>query len=163
MSLTVQRVILKRGAGDDGGAWQDQSSGAPSTLHSVLKSMISDSNADVVGRLAVIATGVFASYVVSLKDATRNTQLVELQIGIPTGDAGTTTNTVVQARVNGTVKATATIVAAATGSGLVNKVVLSPAVDLKDGDIVDLNVSTAPTGGTQLTAVARIRSVSVEI
>lgn len=160
MALATQRVILKRELGE-AAAWLDKSNGGQSSLHQVLKSMNYDCNADVVGRQSNIATGVIASYVVSLADKTRNTQLKELQIAV--GGSGTTTNTVVQVRVNGTSKGTATVVAAATGAGLLNKVAISPAIDLADGDVVDLNVSTAPTGGTALTAVARIRSVTVEL
>lgn len=158
--MTQLRVTLKRDLGD-GGAWLDQSNGSPSHLHQVLKALVQDSNVDVTARQATIATGVIGSYLVKAKDKTKNVpQLTQLDIHCE--GPGTATNTVVQVRVNGTVKGTATVVAAATGAGLTARAVISPAIDLFDQDLVDLNVSTAPTGGTGLTAVARIRSVIVE-
>jgi len=74
---------------------------------------------------------------------------------------GTAGQTDVQVRVNGVAKATLTITNAEADG--IFKVSTTPInLALAKGDVVDINVSAAPTGGTGLSATARLRPVTVE-
>ena len=101
---------------------------------------------------ATIATGVLARIPITAPDTLR-----ELSVRVDVcGSAGATT---VQARVNTIVVGTLTVDNAATDP---TQVKLALAVDLKDGDIVDINVSAAPTGGTGLAVALRSSPVDIE-
>lgn len=106
-----------------------------------------------------IATGVLARTPITAPDTLR-----ELVVRIDVcGSAG---QTVVQARLNG--------VLVANGALTVDNAAVDPTqvkialgangagVDVKDGDIVDINVSVAPTAGTGLSAVIRSSPVDIE-
>jgi len=112
--------------------------------------------------LPTIATGVLARQVITGPDTLR-----ELSARIDVcGSAG---NTVVQVRVNTVVITSLTIDNAAADPTQVKIAIPSVALgtdskgfDVKDGDIVDINVSAAPTGGTGLTATVRSSPIDIE-
>lgn len=111
---------------------------------------------------ATVATGVLARCPITGPDTLR--ELV-LRLDV-CGSAGQTS---VQVRVNTVVIATLTIDNAAADPTQVKLSLPSTAggtdtkgYDVKDGDIVDLNVSVAPTGGTGLTAVLRSSPIDIE-
>jgi hypothetical protein len=144
-------TTLKKTVGDGGGG-ADRSHGSD-TLYDVLKSMAKEPRLLTSARLGTIATGVFHKFVASGKR-----KLLEFVVEVEVcGSAG---STVVELRQNGTVIGTLTF--ANTDPDPTTKRV-AVTTFLADGDRVDFNVSTAPTGGTGLSAAVYERFGSIDV
>lgn len=101
---------------------------------------------------STIATAVLAGMVVD-----RDTRLSGLSVNV--GTTGTATQTDVDVNVNG-VQAGQLVVDNTDADGVSKSVALD--VALKAGDLVELEVTAAPTAGADLTATARMAPVKVE-
>ena len=142
--------ILKKSLGD-AGAFVDDSSGKDN-LYDVLKALAQSGGQSLSAQQATIATATIGGLV-----AYGETQLQSLAIAV--GTTGTAGSTTVQAHVNGVSQGELTV-ANTEANGIAKTLVL--AVDLVAGDLVELVVSAAPTGGADLTATARMSGVVVE-
>lgn len=157
----MARTTLKRLMGDAGaGLDQSHSPPAPGRLYDVLAALVNQSRppllqANVAG---TIATGVLNRITITAPDVLR-----ELSARVDV--CGTAGQTVVQVRVNAVSVGSLTIDNAAADPTQV-KVQLGTTpgagIDVKDGDIVDINVSTAPTAGSGLTVAVRSCPIDVE-
>lgn len=111
----------------------------------------------VSGVLPTIATGVLARIPITAPDTLR-----ELSARVDVcGSAG---NTVLEVRVNTVVVGSITF-ANTDPDPSQKKLTLGTGgvgVDVKDGDIVDINVSAAPTGGTGLAYALRSSPIDIE-
>lgn len=143
-------VILKRDLGN-AAAHIDASNGAP-RLYDVLKALVEGVSDNLNWYQATVATGILNGMVMEKAGVIRN---LSGYLAV-CGTAGATT---VQVRVNGTSKGTFTI-DNADPDGTKKSVDMN--IDVAVGDVVDLNVSAAPTGGTGLTVSARIRPCKAE-
>lgn len=145
--MTVLKKLLA-----EGGAGQDRSHGSD-TAYDVLKSMALESRPLLSTRLPTIATGVLAELINKGK---RKLTAFKARVAV-CGSAG---STVVELRVNTVVVGTLTF--ANTDPDPSTKEVAVNTV-LADGDLVDINVSTAPTGGTGLVATGYERFGSIDV
>jgi hypothetical protein len=103
---------------------------------------------DVLGSQSTVATGVIGGRIMRAKGLLRGVSAKLLVCGT----AGATT---VQVRKNG-VSAGEVTIDNADPDGTMKTVGINPAVTLAAGDMVDLNVSAAPTAGSGLAAFADI-------
>jgi hypothetical protein len=146
--------ILKKYLGEAGAGFDaSHSPRVGAKLYDVLASVAAPKpllSSNVAG---AIATGVLARMPITAPDTLR-----ELCVRIDV--CGSSGQTVVQARVNTVVVGTLTVDNAAVDP---SQVKLALNVDVKDGDIVDINCSTAPTGGSGMTAVIRSSPVDIEV
>jgi hypothetical protein len=143
-------ATLKRALGE-ADAFIDDSHGE-NHLYKVLKAL-AEEGTHLSAYQGTIATAILTGMVID-----KATKLVSLRTAVAVcGTAGATS---VRVRVNGTlVGATATTDnAAADGT----KTQVDQDIDLVAGDLVQLEVTAAPTGGTGLTASLHFRSVTVE-
>ncbi len=154
----MSQAILKQLLGEAGaGSASDHSPSAlPTTLYGVLKQLCQPKPmASVV--LPTIATGVLIRIPITGPDTLR-----ELSARVDVcGSAG---STVLEVRVNTVVQGSLTF-ANTDPDPTQKKVTLGTGgngIDVKDGDIVDLNISAAPTGGTGLAATLRSGPVGIE-
>jgi hypothetical protein len=158
-------TILKKYLGEAGAGLDNSHDPGPGVKKSRLLDVLSAlclGKPLINAHLAVIATGILARAVITGPDTLR-----ELSCRIDVcGSAG---NTVVQVRVNTVVITSLTIDNAAVDPTQVKISLPNVAggtntlgFDVKDGDIVDLNVSAAPTGGTGLTATLRSSPIDIE-
>jgi len=161
MGQTILKKYLgEAGAGADGS--HDPGPGTKKTkLYDVLAALCLGKPL-INAHLPTVATGILARAVITGPDTLRE---LALRLDV-CGSAG---NTIVQVRVNTTVIASITIDNAAADPSQVKLSLPSTALgtdtkgfDVKDGDIVDLNVSAAPTGGTGLTATLRSSPIDIE-
>ncbi len=157
----MSQALLKQYVGEAGagGASDHSPSATPTKLYDLLKQLAQPKpylSAHVPG---TVATGVLARLPITRPDTLREL-VVRLDV---CGSAG---QTVVQARVNGVLvtngaltidnaAADPTQVKVTLGSG-------NAGIDVKDGDIVDINVSTAPTAGSGLSATIYGGPVGIE-
>jgi hypothetical protein len=145
-------ITLKRSLGEAGAFINDSENGAD-TLYDVLNALCTGLSQNVTAYQAVVATGIIASMVVD-QDCVLDTLACKLAV------CGTLGATTVQLRVNGTAKCTVTIDNAdADGT---YEISAAAGFAVEAGDLVDINVSAAPTGGTGLSATGRLRPVTVE-
>lgn len=146
----MSRKTLKKFLGE-GASLLDDSNGAHN-LYAVLKELAEGASEILTAYQANVATGILTSFVVQ-RDSTLRGLAISLAV---CGTAGSTT---VQVRVNGVSQGDLTI--ANTDADPTYKV-LSLDLNVNVGDVIDINVSAAPTGGTGLSATARIRPVIAE-
>jgi len=149
----LKQYVGEAGAGSDA---SHSPSALPTKLYEILKQLC-------LGKPLVsviqptIATGVLARIPITAPDTLR-----ELSARVDVcGSAG---STVVEVRVNTVVVGSLTF-ANTDPDPSQKKVTLgtgNAGVDVKDGDIVDINVSTAPTGGTGLAVAVRSSPVGIE-
>ena len=142
---------LKQYLGDAGAAI-DESHGAD-RLYDVLKALAEGLSEMVTAYQATIATATIAAMVTD-----KNTVLDSLRTSVAV--CGTATTTTVQIHVNGVSKGELSTAHDDT-DGIKKSLVISPAIDIVAGDLIELVVSAAPTGGTGLSATARFRPVTV--
>lgn len=122
-------------------------------LHDVLAALAAGGAEQVSSYLATIATGLLGAMVVSQAGKLNS---LKAAVGT-TGTAGATT---VQVLVNGVSKGEVTVDNTDDDGTVATDDELG--IDLAAGDVVQLNVSAAPTAGADLVATARISSVVVE-
>jgi hypothetical protein len=158
-------TILKKYTGEGGAGFDASHDPGPGTKKSKLLDVLTAlclGKPLINAHLPTIATGILARAVITGPDTLR-----ELSARIDVcGSAG---NTVIQVRVNTVVITSLTIDNLAADPTQVKISIPSVALgtdtkgfDVKDGDIVDLNVSAAPTGGTGLTATLRSSPIDIE-
>lgn len=141
-------ATLKKTLGDAGAFLADDH--GDDNLHAVLKAM-AEEGAALNAYQATVATAIIGGHVVDKPSKLRNFR-------IDVGTTGTAGSTVVEVNVNGTQKGELTVDNAdADGTG--KSVDLD--VDLVAGDVVTIEVTTAPTAGANLVATARMRPVTV--
>lgn len=145
-------ATLKRSLGE-AAAFIDDSHG-DDRLYKVLKALAESGN-PLDAEQAVIATGVIGSKVVSQEE-----WLTELLIRI--GTTGTAGSTTVQANVNGVGQTPDVTIANTDPDGSTATAVFDPPIQLVPGDLVEIEVTAAPTAGADLTAAAKLQSVLVE-
>lgn len=122
-------------------------------LFDVLSEIALGGSEHLSSALAVIATGVLDALVVG-----QVSKLTSLKASVgTTGTAGATT---VQVLVNGVSKAEVTVDNTDTDGIVITDEDLD--VDLAVDDVVQFNVSAAPTAGADLVATVRMSSVAVE-
>lgn len=156
----MSQAILKQYMGEAGagGAADHAPSATPSKLYDVLKELARPRplvSAYVVG---TVATGILARVPITAPDTLRELA-VRLEV---CGSAGATT---IQARLNGVLITNGAITIDNTATDPTQvKVALGgvDGIDVKDGDIVDINCSAAPTGGSGLSATIRSGGVRIE-
>jgi len=146
MSVTTLKKLV-----GEAGAGLDESNGS-NRLYDVLKAFAEALSEMVSAHQATIATATIASVVVD-----KPTRLDSLRTAI--GTTGTADSTTVQVHKNGVSQGELTT-ANTEADGTEKSATL--AVDLVAGDLVELVVSAAPTGGAALAATARMRPVVVE-
>lgn len=157
----MSQALLKQYVGE-AGAGSDAShspSVTPSKLYDVLKQLAAPKPYLTAHVPGTVATGVLARLPITKSDTLR--ELV-LRLDI-CGSAGATT---VQVRVNGTLVTNGALtIDNAAVDPTQSKITLGTAgagVDVKDGDLVDINVSVAPTAGSGLTATVYGGPVGIE-
>jgi hypothetical protein len=153
---TLKKLMGEAGAGLD----QSHSPPAPGRLYDVLLALINQSRAPLlnVHFAGTVVTGVLARVPITAPDVLR-----ELSARLDV--CGTAGNTVVQVRLNGVSVGSLTIDNAAadpTQAKVQLGTVPGAGIDVKDGDIVDINVSAAPTAGSGLTVAVRSCPIDVE-
>ncbi len=154
----MSQAVLKQSIGDAGASTDGshQAAGGPSRLYDVLK-QLARPRPFLNAIQATIATAVLARQPVSGPDTLR-----ELAVRVDTcGTAGANT---VQVRVNTAVVGAVTVDNAAADPTY-TKVALgvgNAGVDVKEGDVVDINVSAAPTGGAGLAVNVTSNGVGIE-
>lgn len=154
----MSQVLLKQSIGDAGASVDASHSaaGVPSRLYDVLKQLCLGKPLLAVVQ-PTIATGILARIPITAPDTLR-----ELSARVDV--CGTAGSTVLEVRVNTVVVGSLTF-ANTDPDPSQKKVTLgtgNAGVDVKDGDIVDINVSTAPTGGTGLAATVRSSPIGIE-
>jgi hypothetical protein len=162
MGLTILKKYLgEGGAGSD--AMHDAGPGTKKTrLIDVLAALCAGKPL-INTHLPTVATGILARAVITGPDTLR-------ELAVRLDVCGSSGNTVVQVRVNTTVITSITIDNAAVDPTQTKIAIPNVALgtnslgyDVKDGDIVDLNVSAAPVGGTGLTATLRSSPIDIEV
>jgi hypothetical protein len=154
----MSQAVLKQSIGDGGAATDSSHSppGGPSRLYDVLK-QLARPRPFITAIQASVAVAVLARVPVTVPDTLR-----ELSVRLDV--CGTVGATTVQVRVNTVVVGTVTIDNAAADP-TTSKVTLGTGgagIDVKEGDLVDINVSAAPTGGTGLAVSVTSGGVSIE-
>jgi len=154
----MSQVLLKQGLGDAGAELDasHSSSALPTKLYEILKHL-AQPKPRLSAMQANVATGVLARLPISQPDTLR-----ELVVNLDV--CGTAGNTTVEARVNGTVVGTTTIANTAADPTKVTVTLGTggAGVDVKSGDVVDINVSAAPTAGTGLAVSITANGVQIE-
>jgi hypothetical protein len=146
-------ATLKKFLGDAGAAF-DQSNGGFDRLYDVLKALAESVGAQSVSaQQAVVATATLGGMVVDTA-----TKLKALAIAV--GTTGTADSTTVQVHVNGVSKGELSV-ANTEADGTYKTLALDLALAI--GDLVELVVSAAPTGGADLTATARMAPEDVTV
>lgn len=146
MSATLKRDLGKAGAflGDESGGYLN------SSLYDVLLELASGGGGDLDAYQATIAAADIGGKVMK-----RAAKLVGLRVAV--GTTGTADTTTVQVHKNGSaVSGLELSVANTEADGTKKAVALSTPVALVAGDLVELVVSAAPTGGAGLSATAEI-------
>jgi hypothetical protein len=143
-------ATLKKMMGE-GGAGQDESHGSD-RLYDVLKAL-AEQGTLFSATQATVAAAAIGGFV-----ADQTTKLRSLWIDVAV--AGTAGSTSVRARVNGTLVGDTATVANTDADGTSIGVDLD--VEIEAGDLVEIVVTAAPTGGTGLTATLRMSPVTVE-
>lgn len=146
----MSRKTLKKFIGE-GASLLDDSNGADN-LYDVLNELVEGVSDCVTAYQAVVATGIIGSIVVQRASTLRS-------LSASLAVCGTAGSTTLQVRVNGTSKGS---LSWANTDPDPSYKTLSLDINVAAGDVVDLNVSAAPTGGTGLTATARVRPVIAE-
>lgn len=143
---TLKKLLGEAGAG------LDESYEGANRLYEVLKKMVQSQSESVSAFQATIATETLMAMV-----ADAATKLTSLRASV--GTTGTADATTVQIHVNGNSKGEVTIDNTdADGT----KKAVSLAIDIAEGDLLELVVSAAPTGGADLAASARLQPITVE-
>lgn len=161
----MSQALLKQGLGD-AGAEVDASHSAsvlPTKLYDLMKALCLPKPMLSVHFAGTVVTGVLARLPITKPDCLREL-VVRLDI---CGSAGATT---VQVRVNGSLVANGALtIDNAAADPTQSKITLGAGgpnggagVDVKDGDIVDINVSVAPTAGSGLSATIYGGPVGIE-
>lgn len=144
------RATLKRSLGE-AAAFIDDSHGED-RLYEVLKALAGQGET-LSGRQDAVTADVLASIIVDEETTLKSFRTV---LGT-TGSAGQTD---VELKVNGSTVATlSTTNAEADG---MSKAATGLPLDLEAGDLVEIEVTAAPTAGANLTATARLGAVTVE-
>lgn len=143
-------IVLKQNLGEAGALVGDKSIGLD-TLRDVLVAMV-QGPAPVSGRQDTIAAATIAGTVLNKPGKLSN---LRTAVGT-TGTAGATT---VQVHLNGVSQGELTT-DNTDADGIVKSLDLD--VDCVAGDLIELVVSAAPTGGVNLTATLSIDSVDIE-
>lgn len=147
----MSRATLKRSLGE-GGAFFDESNGAPSNLYAVLAALAASSGEALSYNQATPTTGVKAS---SLADSPNTVGTLYVKAGT----AGTAGASTVAVLINGVSKGSLTIdnaEADGTSKGLAIN------LPIEAGDQVDLSVTAVATGVANLVATVRLKPVTVE-
>lgn len=148
----MSKTTLKESLGE-AAAFIDDSHGEPRLL-TVLKALASGGN-PLDAEQATVATDVIGTKVVSAP-----AYLTGLRIRV--GTTGTAGSTTVQARLNGVGQGSGVTVANTDADGTSVAEVFDPPVELVAGDLVEIEVTAAPTAGADLTASAQIQNVITE-
>ena len=149
--------ILKKLLGE-AGAGLDDSSGLSSTLREVLTNMVK-AGVPLAVRQGTIATGILIRMVAQFDGVIGD-------LGLTVGTTGTAGATSVVVNKNGTVLATAPVAVDNTDSdGISSSTDLSsdPAAAFVKGDIIDIEVTAAPTAGANLDVSLHLRPASIEV
>lgn len=150
-------TTLKRSLGTDAQALTDVSYGVDG-LKNVLQALAKVAGVTLKAAQATIAVAVLDGFLV--EEAGDYQVMLRIEVGT-TGTAG---NTIVQVHKNGTLVTGATLTVANTEADG-TKSALSAAIALSGlvaGDTITLEVTTAPTGGANLVASARMTPLAVE-
>ena len=151
----MARLELKRTLGDGGGG-QDLSHGS-TDLRTLLVSMMKLMHFMSAWVVGTIATGILNKRVVREANVLR-----ELVVSVDVaGSAGATT---VQVRLNGVSQGSITVdnTAADPSQSVLKLGTGGNGIDVKAGDVVAINVSAAPTGGTGLSVEVRAWPADIE-
>jgi hypothetical protein len=163
----MSQALLKQGLGDASAEFSsDHSSGPagiPTKLNDILNQLCKPKPYLSVHNAGAIATGVLGRLVMNKADTLR-------ELAVRVDVCGTAGQTSVQVRVNAAVVANGTLVVDnADPDPSQKKIVLGAGgpnggagVDVKDGDIVDINISVAPTAGTGISATLYGGPVGIE-
>lgn len=144
-------ATLKKSLGE-AAAFIDESHGTD-RLYDVLKTLAENGAEMLTDKLATIATGLLSGFVVD-----KPSKLIGLRTSV--GVCGTADSTTVQVLVNSVSKGELTT-ANDDADGTKKSLVITP-LALAAGDLVQLNVSAAPTAGEDLVATVRMQPVTVE-
>jgi len=143
--------ILKKLIGD-AGAGMDESHGSD-RLYGVLKALVENHSESLNAYQATIAAATISAMVVDAP-----CKLGRLRTSI--GTTGTADSTTVQVHINGVSKGELTT--ANTEADGTKKSTTALGTELAAGDLLELVVSAAPTGGVDLIASVKLQSVSIE-
>jgi hypothetical protein len=144
-------ITLRKDLGQAGACLGDLS-GPYDSLPDVLKAMCAGPVGSLEGRQDTIAVATIAGTLINSAG-----KLTGLRTSV--GTCGTAGNTVVAVTVNGVSKGSLTTANDAVDG---TKKSLSLDVDLAAGDLVELAVTSAPTGGANLTASCSFQPVKIE-
>jgi hypothetical protein len=149
----MSTAILKRSLGDAGAAI-DESHGAPNILRQVLQALAEDGVQHSVYQ-ATIATATLFSMIVDKATILRNFRAAA-------ATTGTANDTDVEVQVNGVAVAATQLTIDNTEANGTKKNSGDLTTALAAGDLVEIVVTAAPTGGAGLTASMRLGGVTVE-
>jgi len=142
---TLKQLLGNAGAGIDESHGTDR-------LYDILKAMLEGNSETISDIQATVATGLLAGII-----ADGEAKLVSLRVKVgTTGTAGATT---IQILLNGASQGELTVDNTDT-DGTEKSLALD--VDITAGDVLQLNVSAAPTGGANMIASARLQPVAIE-
>jgi hypothetical protein len=148
----MSKATLKKSLGE-AGAFIDESNGAPNNLREVLVAL-AQAPAPLTAHQPTVATAVIGAMV-----ADGPSTLTGFRTALAV--CGTVGDTTVIVRRNGVAVPGATLTTNnADADGTKKAVALD--VDVAEGDLIELVVTVAPTGGTGLTATASFTPVTVE-
>lgn len=148
--------VLKKLLGE-AGAGLDDSSGQPSTLREVLVNMVK-AGVPIAAHQITIATAILIRHVVQFDGVIGD-------LGLTVDDTGSAGSTQVVVNKNGTVLATTPVAVDNTDAdGISSSTDLSgdPAAAFVKGDIIDIEVTVAPTAGVDLDVNLSLRPASIE-
>lgn len=146
---------LKRSLGTDGQALTDESYGADG-LKAVLQAVAKTAGLRLSGFQATITIATLDEMLV------QSAQDYLLRLDLRVAVCGTAGDTVIQVQRNGTLIPNATLTIANTATDPTLSETAEIAVSLAENDRITLAVTTAPTGGTGLTATAQFYALDIE-
>ena len=149
--------VLKRSLGEAGAAI-DESHGAPSRLYDVMKALLKAGVPLQAAQAGAISAGVKARTVAQFDGVIGD-------IGVRVGVCGTAGSTTVVVNKNGTPLATAPAAIANTDpdpTSVSKDLSGDAAAAFVKGDVIDIEVTAAGTGATDLDATLHLRPASIE-
>jgi hypothetical protein len=149
----MSTATLKKSLGE-AGAFIDESNGSPSPLHAVLKAL-AESTPGLDAHQPTVATGVIGATIID-----KDTILTGLRTALAV--CGSVGDTTVIVRKNGVAVTGATLTTNNAEADGTKKATAALSVECVAGDLIELVVTVAPTGGTGLTARASFSPVTVE-